>query len=131
MKDYVLKYLTNCFVVDNPWSTIDIVCHINTIEICYFNNLVEELKCVFGLSSGLTKDIIFEWSKTEHPLINLEEYFKLKENYVWSPYVPMLEPPIIMGIDPINDFNPPQTLMSRYATTRVNENFYGIIRGDI
>ena len=48
----------------------------------------------------------------------------LETGYIWSPYIPVQTEPIIIENE---DFDPTDSILSRYATTTVNNRFYGHI----
>jgi hypothetical protein len=49
----------------------------------------------------------------------------LEAGYIYAPYIPMIVEPTIM--ENPNDFQPTSGVMTRYATTVVNNRFYGEI----
>lgn len=70
-----------------------------------------------------SKVLKIHWLKEpEFPNIRGEQF--LEAGYIYAPYIPIQTTTTIH--DP-NDFTPREGLMSRYATTMVNNRFYGTI----
>lgn len=54
----------------------------------------------------------------EYPIIRGEQL--LEPGYIFAPYIPLI-------LEPEEEFRPRRSLRSRYATTVVNNRFYGTI----
>jgi hypothetical protein len=127
LEKFVLRYLNEYVELKNPWGSMDVLCFRNTNDVYYYGTLIHDISLIFGLSAESIKILIQTWVKENHPLILLGDYFALPTNIVYAPYVPAQNPPIIIGVDPY-EFNPRQSIMSRYAVKQVDNNFYGVIR---
>ena len=70
----------------------------------------------------LTRRVIFEKYR-EYPIVGYKGTSLLEVGYIFAPYIPVN---LISEISEL-DFIPNVSIQSRYATTKVNANFYSVI----
>lgn len=72
-----------------------------------------------------------EFILKENIFIGFRGIVGMDAGYIYAPYIPAIETPeIIMGVDPVGEFNPNVQIAKRYAEKEINKNFYGEIKID-
>lgn len=106
-------------------GTATVMCFKNTEEIYPYPTLVYDIAIVFNMFPTQSKKVIEKWAKEKYPLIDLDTYFKTVTELFLNPIVETT--PIIIGCDPIGEFNSNISIRSRYSAKEINPNFYTTI----
>lgn len=85
------------------------------------NQIINELIISTTERSVCERKVIFE--KFNPYVIGFKSKTLLEAGYVYAPYIPMIEQTIIQE----TDFSPSKEITTRYATQKINSNFYGLI----
>lgn len=83
--------------------------------------IINELIISTTERSVCERKVLFE--KFNSHIIGFKSETFLGAGYVYTPYVPMIEQTIIQE----TDFSPSKEIKTRYATKKINSNFYGLI----
>jgi hypothetical protein len=123
LEEIVFVYLNRSYCVDKPLR-LDWVLYKDSRERIDSGELIDELIAIFSLHKEVVIFLVKEWVHRFYPKVDLTDYFNYGlGGYIYVPYlVEEISLPISAG-----DFQPSQSVVSRYAQAEVNPNFYGII----
>ena len=123
MEEIVFGYLNRCYYIDKPLR-VYWVFYKDSKERLDSEDLIDELTAIFSLHKEVVIFLVKEWTHKFYPSADLTDYLNYGlGGYINMPYI-VEEIPLLISAD---DFQPSQSIASRYAQVEVNPNFYGVI----
>lgn len=114
MEEIVINYLNKNFKIGKELRIYAIL-ELNDV-IKYRFDFINEITTIFSIEEGDVKKLVEKWNHYYYN-IDLTDYWKYGAGIVYMPYI----------INPNTefDFQPTESISSRYSQNQINPNYYG------